>query len=349
MSPADETPLSEQAADAVFEGGGVKAIAFAGALKAAEEAGFRTWVNVAGTSAGAIVAALLVAGYDADSLRTILEETDYRRFGDFGLGGRYVGGFVNQFRDRGYAHGQYVVAWLRERFRESALGDPDPTFGQVTRDLPSDLTAEERERARYPLRVVASDITSGRMLVLPDDIEQYEDERGRPFRKDDFPLVSAVRMSVSYPFLFPPVTLYQGSRPHYIVDGGLLSNFPVWLFDNRQPERPTWGFRLRAGVGAEQPPYHEVPRLAWQLPLLLAMFHSTMDAWDQLHRDHSSAVRTITIPTDAIGTTDFGLTRTQADELYRSGLETARTFFAQTVVANCPNSFGEVPPQPSST
>ena len=53
-------------ADAVFEGGGVKGIAFAGAIAAAErDAGVREWVNVAGTSAGSIVAALLVAGYDA--------------------------------------------------------------------------------------------------------------------------------------------------------------------------------------------------------------------------------------------------------------------------------------------
>ena len=51
-------------ADAVFEGGGVKGIGLVGAVAFAEEKGYR-WVNLAGTSAGAIVAALLAAGYNA--------------------------------------------------------------------------------------------------------------------------------------------------------------------------------------------------------------------------------------------------------------------------------------------
>jgi predicted acylesterase/phospholipase RssA len=56
--PADE----RHRVDAVFEGGGVKGIAFAGAIAAAErEAGVQEWVNLAGTSAGSIVAALLAA------------------------------------------------------------------------------------------------------------------------------------------------------------------------------------------------------------------------------------------------------------------------------------------------
>ncbi len=55
-------------------------------------------------------------------------------------------------------------------------------------------------------------------------------------------------MSMSYPFLFRPVELYQGGQPHYVVDGGLLSNFPIWLFDSPNPKRPTWGFRLHPGA-----------------------------------------------------------------------------------------------------
>ena len=49
-------------ADAVFEGGGVKGIGLVGAVAVAEERGYQ-WVNIAGTSAGAIVAALLAVGY----------------------------------------------------------------------------------------------------------------------------------------------------------------------------------------------------------------------------------------------------------------------------------------------
>jgi predicted acylesterase/phospholipase RssA len=67
-------------ADAVFEGGGVKGIALAGALKGAEHLGVR-WQKVAGTSAGAITACLLAAGYTADELITILtEKMDFNKF-----------------------------------------------------------------------------------------------------------------------------------------------------------------------------------------------------------------------------------------------------------------------------
>lgn len=55
-------------ADAVFEGGGVKGIGLVGAIAVAEEYGYR-FVNVAGSSAGAIVAALLAAGYSAAEIK----------------------------------------------------------------------------------------------------------------------------------------------------------------------------------------------------------------------------------------------------------------------------------------
>lgn len=70
---------SDLRADAVFEGGGVKGIGLVGALAVAEERGYR-WVNVAGTSAGAIVASLVAAGYGAGEMKEILQELDYRRF-----------------------------------------------------------------------------------------------------------------------------------------------------------------------------------------------------------------------------------------------------------------------------
>ena len=52
-------------ADLVFEGGGVKGIGLAGALATLEEREYGPQ-NIAGTSAGAITAALLAAGYSAD-------------------------------------------------------------------------------------------------------------------------------------------------------------------------------------------------------------------------------------------------------------------------------------------
>lgn len=52
-------------ADGVFSGGGVKAMALAGALTAAEEAGYTDWDRLAGTSAGAITALANLVGHHA--------------------------------------------------------------------------------------------------------------------------------------------------------------------------------------------------------------------------------------------------------------------------------------------
>ncbi len=158
--------------------------------------------------------ALLVAGCSAEELRAVLAETNYRRFTDYGPLGRYVGATLNSFRRRGYCPGRYFRGWLSERL-EAKLGKPNPTFADVARaDLPADLSPAQRERARYRLRVIASDVTSGSMIVLPDDIESYADERCRQFVKDEFLIVEAVRMSMSYPFVFEPVVLYRDGRRH---------------------------------------------------------------------------------------------------------------------------------------
>ena len=94
-------------ADGVFEGGGVKGIAFAGAIAAAEkDGGVEEWVNIAGTSAGAIVAALLAVGYDAAGLQRILNDAKYPKFADCGIGGKWGGGLFNAVaRMRGLAPG----------------------------------------------------------------------------------------------------------------------------------------------------------------------------------------------------------------------------------------------------
>ena len=69
--------------DLVFEGGGVKGIGLVGALAALEEQGYEPH-RVAGTSAGALVAALLAAGYEAAELRELVLSLDYRQFQDRG-------------------------------------------------------------------------------------------------------------------------------------------------------------------------------------------------------------------------------------------------------------------------
>jgi NTE family protein len=353
-------PTDEQhRADGVFEGGGVKGIAFAGAIAAAErDAGVKEWVNLAGTSAGSIVAALLVAGYDAAGIQKLLADAKYARFADTGPGGVWVSGLFNAlFRMRGAAPGRYFLEWMGEQLAASPLakelGKSELTFADVRRlDLPPreevpDISDVQYERAKYRLHVIGSDITTGRMIILPDDLPDYEDENGKPFDKDSFPIVEAVRMSMSYPFLFTPVVLHRQGKPVYVVDGGLLSNFPIWLFDGPHPKRPTWGFRLHGGSSVEEGlPYRKIPRPLWAVPLLKAMFSAATEAWDRQQLSHATSARTVSVPTHQIGTTDFGLTRAEADSLYAWGVNAAHDFFSAPDQQAYLNSFGKTLEQP---
>ncbi len=222
-------------ADAVFEGGGVKGIALVGGLWAAEARGY-TWENVAGTSAGAIVAALVAAGYTAGEIKELMSSLDFQRLKDNMCIGKLpvLGPALSLGIYKGMHKGEYFEKWLREKLVAKGIR----TFGDLL--VPA---YRDNEQFKYRLRIIAADISRGRMLILPQDIVEYG---GKP---DELDIATAVRMSMSIPLFYRPVRydyLNNGSpQSSYIVDGGILSNYPVWLFDTPdRPERPTFGFRL---------------------------------------------------------------------------------------------------------
>ena len=88
--------------------------------------------------------------------------------------------------------------------------------------------------------MIASDLTNGRLVVLPDDLIQYGIDPG------SFSIAKAIRMSCSLPYFFEPVKLHTRGETSIIVDGGVLSNFPMWLFDrdNVKKTRPVLGIQL---------------------------------------------------------------------------------------------------------
>src|SRR5205814_10118972 len=85
----------------------------------------------------------------------------------------------------------------------------------------------------WRLKLIAVDVTKRRLLVLPDDLVFYR-EPGSPtmIDRDHFKISRAARMSMSIPYFFDPIRLEDSDGgTSLIVDGGTLSNFPVWLFD----------------------------------------------------------------------------------------------------------------------
>ena len=301
-------------ADAVFEGGGVKGLGLVGAIAVAEEKGYQ-WVNVAGTSAGAIVAALVAAGYSALELKEIMNELDYNNFKDTSLLDRVplVGPVASLIFEKGIYEGKFLENWMRELLRKKNVA----TFG--------DLIVEEYrddERYRFKLRVIASDISRGRLLVLPQDIADFG------IRPEDLEVAAAVRMSMGIPFFFEPIRRKntRTNQVSYIVDGGLLSNYPVWLFDSEGsiPEWPTFGFKL-----VEPEEERGVPhQIRGPISLLTALFSTMTQAHDARYIRDEHFVRTIPIPTLGVGTTEFDISQEQSEALYQSGRDAAEKFFA---------------------
>jgi NTE family protein len=269
---------------AVFEGGGVKGSALVGALARAEEDGFR-FKGFAGTSAGAIVAALAAVGYKAADLKTIMDRVDYTDFLDgrdrlpldtlrqhqrdaraltlklealfedlSGLDGRGAMGLwwklyclkkkygqeIQQLRamsgllgelmeHKGIYESTTFYKWIRDLLSERGKLDQ---HGQVTFGTVSDADPITLEPRGTILKIVVTDLGKrGPRVYQPSETAAIE-------------VAQAVQASMSIPLFFRPFPEGQ----HYLVDGGLLSNFPAWAFDKEKTkpggDLPLLGFRL---------------------------------------------------------------------------------------------------------
>jgi NTE family protein len=322
-----ETAADEKRVDLVFEGGGVKGIGLAGAFGYLDEQGFKPQ-RVAGTSAGAITAALVAAGYSGEELRSlVLEEMKFKSFED---GGRWpVSQALEVAAHKGLHPGKYFESWMRERLEQKGI----TKFGQL-RDASGDGGDSADGGNQYRLQVIASDISEQRMLVLPRDAQEH-----LGLDPDELDIAAAVRMSMSIPIFFDPVIYHDPRRPHeqrLIVDGGLLSNFPVWLFDTppgQVPRWPTFGLLLVA-------PNQQAPLVAGDTPartdegkvsilgFLLAIGHTMMEAHDRLYVEQANYARTIPIDTIGVQTTQFSIDDDPQlkHRLYDSGRNAATEF-----------------------
>jgi NTE family protein len=317
--------------DGVFEGGGVRGIGLVGALSVIEEAGYE-FVNLAGTSAGAIVATLMAAGYRAAEIKSIINGIDFKQMTDDTGFGRVplVGKWVELLVHDGMYRGDYLLNLIRDLLAQKGKRK----FGEL-------LTPrfESEPPYRFKVRVVASDISRGRMVVLPDDIADYG------LVPEELEIALAVRMSMSIPFFFRPVKQTNpGGGKSFVVDGGVLSNFPVELFDSRgEPEWPTFGFRL---VQSATLPILE-HRIRGPISMLRALFETMTEAHDARYIETHNFVRTITIDTHGIPATRFALTREEKTLLYDSGAQAARDFLSQWDFSAYKLTFRSGAPPPS--
>ncbi len=234
----------------IFEGGGVRGIALAGALEVAIKEYNYQFIGVAGTSAGAIVAALHSAKWPIDEIQRIVATKNFVDFLD-GFGRAQAENGVQEFLElaRRLSGGPWdkLVALKRLVFLPNDLrrvitrlvagygiyeGDAFVTWLDEQLRLYLKKGRVTFESIETPLKIVASNLNTQEPIV---------------FSKEQWPemeVAQAVRASMSIPFFFRPFR--QGT--HAIVDGGLMSNFPAWVFDAERSKIPitipTMGFRL---------------------------------------------------------------------------------------------------------
>ncbi|MFP3793421.1 patatin-like phospholipase family protein [Bacillus subtilis] len=285
--------------DGVFSGGGVKGIALAGAYEVLEEKGFR-FKRVAGTSAGAIIAAFIASGYTSKEIHALIEEVDGEKL----LDQRYsflplkMLQWVSIYWRLGLYKGDTIEKWIADLLRAKGIR----VFGDLQKGS---------------LRLIASDLTNGTMIVLPDDLVRYG------LNPDMFPVARAVRMSCSIPYFFEPIKLKTDTGTATVVDGGVLSNFPIWLF-SKERKRPVIGVTLA-------PRERERPKknIRNAFELFGALFETMKDAHDARHIASRYEQNIIFLPVDDVMATDFHLTQQKKLALIELGKRRTELFLKQ--------------------
>lgn len=287
--------------DGVFSGGGIKGLALIGAYQAIEKRGLR-FKRLAGTSAGSLIAALIAANYTSREIFKLVEEISFDDFLDKRktLIPFPMAKWIFLYWKLGLFKGKVLEDWVESKLAVKGIR----TFA----DLPE-----------QSLRVIASDLTNGRLIVIPDDLPLY----GINPRK--FRVAKAIRMSCSLPYFFEPVKIKDGHAQTVIVDGGVLSNFPMWLFDkeNVKKVRPVLGIRL--SYNNNERPRKEIKNA---IQLFEALFVTMKDAHDARYISRKHEKNIIFIPTEGLLPTEFKLSEEKKRLLYELGYERAEQFLS---------------------
>ena len=285
--------------DGVFSGGGLKGFALVGAYEVLEKKGYQ-FKRVAGTSAGAILASFIAAGYTAKEIENLFDELDLTTLLDSRITMLPIPllKWLHIYWRLGLYQGKELEKWFLEKLANKGVY----SFS----DLPEGS-----------LKLVASDLTNGRMIVLPDDLERYG------IVQETFPVARAVRMSCGIPFFFEPVRLKIGSGETIVVDGGVLSNFPMWIFDNDvgKKDRPVLGLKL-----SRRQEEIEGRTIKNAINLFEALFSTMKNAHDEKYISRKHEKNIVFIPVDNYSSTQFDLDEEAKQNLMEIGRKRTELF-----------------------
>ncbi len=287
----------------VFKGGGVKGIAYVGALKAFENANVISQITgFAGTSAGAITASLAACRISSDALNTFLGTTNYNNFKDKGGIFNFLNDLTNHF---GVYEGDYFLDDWYKTFLSQQGVDPEITFAGVTAKFGTNL------------KVFSTDLNT-------QAIQEFSTKQ-----TPDVQIAMAVRASMSIPMFFR-AWQFPDSQPndHIFGDGGVMYNYPIDAFDaDETAANQTLGFYLTNLKVTTNTPNNLTFGITHLETYIKSLFESLMGSQDLMIKESGyEEERTIQINDLGIAATDFGITQAQAQQLYNSGLNATQAF-----------------------
>ena len=307
----------------VFEGGGVRGIAYGGALGQLEQRGILSGIErVAGTSTGGIIAVLLAVGYNDKEISDIIEDLNFNDF----LDANFVifSNIERFFSDFGWHKGDFFRDWIGKLIKDKTQ-KKNLTF-QELKSLGGTLD----------LYLVATNLSS-----QLSEIFSHEHTPNMEIR-------DAARMSMSIPFYFKCVR--YGSGKDVMVDGGIAWNYPLSIFDNKSylddPKNDeaanynknkdyvfnheTLGFRLGSlnEIEGNKSNRSNASKDIDNIPnYVVALIGFMFTAANKAHLHKNDWERTIFIDTLGVNVTDFNLKGRKKKSLIESGKNGVKTYF----------------------
>lgn len=330
--------MATQFRNLIFEGGGVKGIAYVGAMQILHQRGVLSGVKrVGGASAGAINALIFGLGYDIDEQHEVLRSAEFRKFMDSSFG--VIRDIRRLAREFGWYKGDFFSGWIGDLVRQK-LGSEKATF------------ADLKAAGRPDVYMIGTNLSTGFSEVFSCE------------RHPDMKVAEAVRISMSIPLFFAAVR--HGARSDVYVDGGMMLNYPVKLFDRQRyidraeadavareteyynkenarfalvrPGRSPYVYN-RQTLGLRLDTQEEIGLYRYDEPLdgkpirrfdeyARALVQSLMNVQENVHLHGDDWQRTVYINTLDVRTTDFDIGRERQDALVEQGIRGTENYFA---------------------
>jgi NTE family protein len=256
----------------------------------------------AGTSAGSMIATFLACGYTASEIERLFRTTNFEAFKDAKKG--LLAKMENLYKRFGMYEGKVFYEWMGRRIAEKTE-NPDITFEELFQ-----LTHKE-------------------LVVVGTCLSHCEVHYFSHHTVPQMKVRDAVRISMSIPLFFEPVR--EGD--HFYVDGCVLDNFPLWVFDSEEfdPETARLGEVNMKTIGfyivedSEVEP--EVAKIKGLKDYVGCMLNAFMNRISQLAFKPGDEGRMLQIKARHVQAANFGLCDAEKDLLYHEGQLAARRFY----------------------